>query len=96
MLQDDEQLLKDLFTELTDEKTRAPRRKDLILFLKELCAYAQNLQPQTRETFYKVSRHVVVNIISLVYVSPMMTTRCGLREVGTTNYRLQAFLFSYW
>ena len=54
-LQEDERLMKDLFTELTAESTPALRRKDLILFLKELCAFAQNLQPQAREIFYKVS-----------------------------------------
>lgn len=48
-------MLKDLFAELTDEATEDARRKDLILFLKELCAFAQNLQPQARESFYKVS-----------------------------------------
>ncbi|CAG7720631.1 unnamed protein product [Allacma fusca] len=53
LIQDDEKLLKDLFTELTDESTSITRRKDLILFLKELCAFAQNLQPQAREVFYK-------------------------------------------
>jgi hypothetical protein len=48
-------VLKDLFTGLTDDQTPDDRRRDLILFLKELCAFAQNLQPQARESFYKVS-----------------------------------------
>ena len=46
--------MKDLFSELTADSTPVSRRKDLILFLKELCAFAQNLQPQAREIFYKV------------------------------------------
>jgi len=54
LIQEDEKLLKELFSELTDESTPHLRRKDLTLFLKELCAFAQNLQPQAREAFYKV------------------------------------------
>ncbi|XP_021946335.1 serine/threonine-protein phosphatase 4 regulatory subunit 3A isoform X4 [Folsomia candida] len=53
LIQEDEKVLKDLFTGLTDESTPDDKRRDLILFLKELCAFAQNLQPQARESFYK-------------------------------------------
>ncbi|CAL8111627.1 unnamed protein product [Orchesella dallaii] len=66
LIQDDEKLLKDLFAELTDEATEDARRKDLILFLKELCAFAQNLQPQARESFYKtLTNHGVLLALEL-------------------------------
>lgn len=48
------QLLHELFSELKSPGITESRRKSLILFLKELCAFAQSLQPQSRELFYKV------------------------------------------
>ncbi|KAM3717238.1 Serine/threonine-protein phosphatase 4 regulatory subunit [Dirofilaria immitis] len=56
LLQDDKQLLKDLFDQLKDSTTTTERRKDLTLFLKEFCSFSTSLQPngpQGRENFYK-------------------------------------------
>lgn len=56
-LQDDKQLLKDLFDQLKNTSTTPERRKDLTTFLKEFCAFSTSLQPngpQGREAFYKV------------------------------------------
>lgn len=53
LIQDDEQFLAELFTLLTDPKTEADKRRDIVLFLKELCSFAQNLQPPSKDSFYK-------------------------------------------
>ncbi|VDN29250.1 unnamed protein product, partial [Gongylonema pulchrum] len=56
LLQDDKQLLKDLFDQLKDSETTPERRKDLAMFLKEFCCFSTSLQPngpQGRESFYK-------------------------------------------
>ena len=51
--QEDEKFLTELFGQLTDEKTEELRRKELVLFLKEFCTFAQALQPPGRESFFK-------------------------------------------
>ncbi|CAG9538457.1 unnamed protein product [Cercopithifilaria johnstoni] len=56
LLQDDKQLLKDLFDQLKNPATTTERRKDLTMFLKEFCSFSTSLQPngpQGRENFYK-------------------------------------------
>ncbi|CAH1116578.1 unnamed protein product [Phaedon cochleariae] len=53
LVQDDEKFLTELFTMLTDLSTPDSKRRELVLFLKEFCNYAQNLQPQAKESFYK-------------------------------------------
>uniref|UniRef100_A0A8D8IA97 Serine/threonine-protein phosphatase 4 regulatory subunit 3 n=1 Tax=Culex pipiens TaxID=7175 RepID=A0A8D8IA97_CULPI len=53
LIQEDEKFLDDLFTLLTDPTTSDAKRRDIILFLKEFCNFAQYLQPQSKETFYK-------------------------------------------
>lgn len=37
-----------------DENTSKEKRRDLTMFLREFCNYAQNLQPQGKENFHKV------------------------------------------
>ncbi|XP_055385021.1 serine/threonine-protein phosphatase 4 regulatory subunit 3 isoform X2 [Condylostylus longicornis] len=53
LVQEDEKYLIDLFALLTDPQTPDSKRRDAVLFLKEFCNYAQNLQPQGKDTFYK-------------------------------------------
>ncbi|GAB0092491.1 Serine/threonine-protein phosphatase 4 regulatory subunit 3 [Sergentomyia squamirostris] len=53
LIQEDEKFLVELFQMLTDPKTLAVKRRELILFLKEFNSFAQNLQPQGKDTFYK-------------------------------------------
>lgn len=53
LIQEDEKFLDDLFTMLTDQSTSNAKRRDLVLFLKEFCNFAQFLQPHGKETFYK-------------------------------------------
>lgn len=53
LIQEDERFLVDMFTLLTDPSTNDVKRRDIVLFLKEFCNYAQNLQPQGKDSFYK-------------------------------------------
>ncbi|KAK3733009.1 hypothetical protein RRG08_002613 [Elysia crispata] len=53
MIQDDMKFLSTLFAQLTGEDTDDNHRRDLVLFLKEFCAFSQTLQPPNRESFYK-------------------------------------------
>lgn len=53
LIQEDEKYLDDLFSLLTDRKTSDSKRRDIILFLKEFCNFAQYLQPHGKEQFYK-------------------------------------------
>ncbi|CAG0918241.1 unnamed protein product [Notodromas monacha] len=53
MVQKDEQFLRQIFSELTEEETEIGRRRDLILFLKELSTFSQTLQPINRESLLK-------------------------------------------
>lgn len=53
LIQEDEKFLDELFTLLTEPTTADTKRRDLVLFLKEFCNFAQYLQPHGKETFYK-------------------------------------------
>lgn len=53
LIQDDEKFLVDLFALLTDPSTEEIKRRDIVLFLKEFCNFAQNLQLQGKDAFYK-------------------------------------------
>lgn len=53
LIQEDDKLLSDILSLITDENTPPLKRRDLVLFLKEYCNFSQNLQPPAKETFYK-------------------------------------------
>ncbi|XP_061084061.1 serine/threonine-protein phosphatase 4 regulatory subunit 3-like isoform X1 [Conger conger] len=53
MLQEDEKFLTEVFAQLTDEATEAGKRRELVNFFKEFCAFSQTLQPQNRDAFFK-------------------------------------------
>ncbi|XP_054842689.1 serine/threonine-protein phosphatase 4 regulatory subunit 3B isoform X2 [Eublepharis macularius] len=53
MLQEDEKFLSEVFAQLTDEATDDDKRRELVNFFKEFCAFSQTLQPQNRDTFFK-------------------------------------------
>lgn len=53
LIQDDEKFLVELFSMLTNTTTPDTKRRDIVLFLKEFCSFAQNLQPQDKDAFYK-------------------------------------------
>ncbi|XP_053316702.1 serine/threonine-protein phosphatase 4 regulatory subunit 3B isoform X2 [Spea bombifrons] len=53
MLQEDEKFLSEVFAQLTDEATDGDKRRELVHFFKEFCAFSQTLQPQNRDAFFK-------------------------------------------
>ncbi|XP_055783622.1 serine/threonine-protein phosphatase 4 regulatory subunit 3-like isoform X1 [Salvelinus fontinalis] len=53
MLQEDEKFLTEVFAQLTDEATDDGKRRELVNFFKEFCAFSQTLQPQNRDAFFK-------------------------------------------
>ncbi|XP_062864564.1 serine/threonine-protein phosphatase 4 regulatory subunit 3-like [Trichomycterus rosablanca] len=53
MLQEDEKFLTEVFAQLTDESTEDGKRRELVNFFKEFCAFSQTLQPQNRDAFFK-------------------------------------------
>ncbi|XP_030626763.1 serine/threonine-protein phosphatase 4 regulatory subunit 3B isoform X4 [Chanos chanos] len=53
MLQEDERFLTEVFAQLTDEATEDSKRRELVNFFKEFCAFSQTLQPQNRDAFFK-------------------------------------------
>uniref|UniRef100_A0A8C9YLS4 Serine/threonine-protein phosphatase 4 regulatory subunit 3 n=1 Tax=Sander lucioperca TaxID=283035 RepID=A0A8C9YLS4_SANLU len=53
MLQEDEKFLTEVFAQLTDEATEDSKRRELVNFVKEFCAFSQTLQPQNRDAFFK-------------------------------------------
>ncbi|KAF7252828.1 Serine/threonine-protein phosphatase 4 regulatory subunit 3B [Varanus komodoensis] len=50
---EDEKFLSEVFAQLTDEATDDDKRRELVNFFKEFCAFSQTLQPQNRDTFFK-------------------------------------------
>lgn len=53
LIQEDDKFLDEMFTLLTEPGTNDQKRRDIMLFLKEFCNFAQYLQPHGKETFYK-------------------------------------------
>ncbi|XP_051945942.1 serine/threonine-protein phosphatase 4 regulatory subunit 3-B-like isoform X2 [Xyrauchen texanus] len=51
--QEDEKILTEVFAQLTDESTEENKRRELVNFFKEFCAFSQTLQPQNRDAFFK-------------------------------------------
>lgn len=60
LIQGDDKFLNELFTQIKDETTEHERRRDLVLFLKEFCTFSQNLQPSSRESFFRTLSDVGV------------------------------------
>ena len=53
-LQEDEKFLQTLFQQISDDELDDFKRKDLVLFLKELCVFSQTLQQESKSVFFKV------------------------------------------
>ena len=58
--QEDDKLLQQLFALIADDELDDGRRRDLVLFLKELCAFSQTLQQDSKNVFFKVSAAEIV------------------------------------
>lgn len=70
LIQEDEKFLIDLFTLLSHPSTNDAKRRDIVLFLKEFCNYAQNLQPPGKDIFYKTLNSLGV-LLALETTLPM-------------------------
>lgn len=77
LIQDDEKFLPDLLSLIMEEKTSDGRRRDLVLFLREYCQFAQNLQPQAKENFYKS--------LSSLGILPALEVVLSVDDVVTKN-----------
>ncbi|GLH01463.1 Serine/threonine-protein phosphatase 4 regulatory subunit 3 [Gryllus bimaculatus] len=67
LIQEDKIFLSNVFKLLSGKCTSAVKRKDVLLFLKELFSFAQNLQPAPREIFYQ--NLIELNIIHSLELS---------------------------
>ncbi|XP_016378967.1 serine/threonine-protein phosphatase 4 regulatory subunit 3B [Sinocyclocheilus rhinocerous] len=70
MLQEDEKFLTEVFAQLTDEATEDSKRRELVNFFKEFCAFSQTLQPQNRDAFFKTLANLgILPALEIVMVS---------------------------
>ncbi|VCX40181.1 unnamed protein product [Gulo gulo] len=53
MLQDDDNFLSEVFAQLKNVATDDDRRRELLLFFKEFCAFSQTLQPPNKDALFK-------------------------------------------
>lgn len=100
LIQEDEKFLVDLFAILTDPNTEDFKRRDIVLFLKEFCNFAQNLQPHGKDAFYKTLTLLgVLPALEITLVMPDQKTKSASIDILTAiveyspciirNYTLQ-------
>ncbi|XP_031302390.2 protein PPP4R3C [Camelus dromedarius] len=53
MLQENDKFLAEGFAQLRDKTTDIDKRRELVFFFKEFCAFSQTLQPQSKDTLFK-------------------------------------------
>ncbi|XP_035938288.2 serine/threonine-protein phosphatase 4 regulatory subunit 3B-like [Halichoerus grypus] len=53
MLKDDNNFLSQVFAQLSDETINDDRRRELLLFFKEFCAFSQTLQPPSKDALFE-------------------------------------------
>nr|XP_031529126.1 protein PPP4R3C [Vicugna pacos] len=53
MLQEDDKFLAEGFAQLRDKTTDIDKRRELVFFFKEFCAFSRTLQPQSKNTLFK-------------------------------------------
>lgn len=85
LIQEDAKFLDDLFHMLTEPSTSDAKRRDLVLFLKEFCNFAQFLQPHGKETFYKtLIRLGVLNALEITLSMNDKKTKSASIDILTT------------
>ncbi|XP_047621561.1 serine/threonine-protein phosphatase 4 regulatory subunit 3B-like [Phacochoerus africanus] len=52
MLQEDDKFLGEVFAQLRDNTTGDDKRRELLFFFKEFCAFSQTLQPQSKDALF--------------------------------------------
>ncbi|XP_071833299.1 serine/threonine-protein phosphatase 4 regulatory subunit 3A-like isoform X2 [Apostichopus japonicus] len=74
MIQEDEKFLPELFTQLKDESTKDIRRRELVLFIKEYCSFAQSCQ--NRENFFQTLSNLgILQALEVVFAMDDVNTR---------------------
>ena len=84
LIQEDENFLRTLFSQITDESTNLTRKRDLVLFLKEFCTFSQTLQPQNRESFFKALNNLgVLQTLQVILSSDDPTIKSAAVDILT-------------
>lgn len=84
LIQEDENFLRTLFAQITDENTAPNRRRDLVLFLKEFCTFSQTLQPQNRDNFFKaLSSLGVLQTLEVILSSDDLSVKSAAVDILT-------------
>ena len=85
MIQQDDKFLKELFSQLADtDPVFAEKRRDLVLFLKELCTFSHTLQLQNRELFIKtLSQLGLLHTIELLLTADDVSIKLGAVDILT-------------
>ncbi|XP_069090463.1 serine/threonine-protein phosphatase 4 regulatory subunit 3B isoform X6 [Pleurodeles waltl] len=82
MLQEDEKFLSEVFAQLTDEATDDDKRRELVNFFKEFCAFSQTLQPQNRDAFFKTLANLgILPALEIVMAMDDLQVRCAATDI---------------
>uniref|UniRef100_A0A8C7A7B1 Protein phosphatase 4 regulatory subunit 3B n=1 Tax=Neovison vison TaxID=452646 RepID=A0A8C7A7B1_NEOVI len=82
MLQEDEKFLSEVFAQLTDEATDDDKRRELVNFFKEFCAFSQTLQPQNRDAFFKtLAKLGILPALEIVMVMDDLQVRSAATDI---------------
>uniref|UniRef100_A0A3Q3IE75 Serine/threonine-protein phosphatase 4 regulatory subunit 3 n=1 Tax=Monopterus albus TaxID=43700 RepID=A0A3Q3IE75_MONAL len=82
MLQEDEKFLTEVFAQLTDEATEDSKRRELVNFVKEFCAFSQTLQPQNRDAFFKTLANLgILPALEIVMGMDDMQVRAAATDI---------------
>lgn len=85
LIQQDDKFLKELFRQLADDSpTFSEKRRDLVLFLKELCTFSHTLQIQNREMFIKTLASLgLLHTIELLLSAEDTAVKLGAVDILT-------------
>uniref|UniRef100_A0A6Q2YZE0 Serine/threonine-protein phosphatase 4 regulatory subunit 3 n=1 Tax=Esox lucius TaxID=8010 RepID=A0A6Q2YZE0_ESOLU len=82
MLQEDEKFLTEVFAQLTDEATEDGKRRELVNFFKEFCAFSQTLQPQNRDAFFKTLANLgILSALEIVMGMDDLQVRAAATDI---------------
>lgn len=83
LIKNDEKFLKELFRQLTDESPSfAEKRRDLVLFLKELCTFSHTLQLPNRELFVKtLNSYGILATLEMLLLADDLTIKSGAVDI---------------
>ncbi|XP_048125721.1 serine/threonine-protein phosphatase 4 regulatory subunit 3-like isoform X2 [Alosa alosa] len=82
MLQENEKLLTEVFAQLTDEATEDSKRRELVNFFKEFCAFSQTLQPQNRDAFFKTLANLgILPALEIVMAMDDLQVRAAATDI---------------